>query len=136
MTGAFLRLSGTSWFTSLISGIIRKNDVFLILCHNSRIDYTTGTGLIKSQERFEGRRVARGRKTGGFPDFAASRAYYGMCYIAEALLAHLGQSYSSHSAVITAFGREFAKTAKMDPVFYRSAVNGYKEKQAEYLARP
>ena len=27
-------------------------------------------------------------------DFAASRAYYAMFYVAEALLAHLGQSYS------------------------------------------
>ncbi len=33
-------------------------------------------------------------------DFAASRAYYAMFYIAEALLARIGQSYNKHSAVI------------------------------------
>jgi uncharacterized protein (UPF0332 family) len=36
-------------------------------------------------------------------DFAACRAYYAMFYIAEALLADLGQSYSRHSAVIAGF---------------------------------
>ncbi len=36
----------------------------------------------------------------GYYDFAASRAYYAMFYVASAVLADLGQSYSSHSAVI------------------------------------
>lgn len=40
-------------------------------------------------------------------DFAASRAYYAMFYVAEALLLALGKSYSKHSAVISAFGREY-----------------------------
>lgn len=54
----------------------------------------------------------------GDHDFAASRAYYAMFYVAEALLLSLNQSYSSHSATIGAFGREFAKTAKLDPKFH------------------
>ena len=55
----------------------------------------------------------------GFLDFAASRAYYAMFYIAEALLIEQGLSYSSHSAVIGAFGKLFAKTNKIDARFHR-----------------
>ena len=36
----------------------------------------------------------------GYFDFAASRAYYAMFYIAEAFLMQLGESYNKHSAVI------------------------------------
>lgn len=63
--------------------------------------------------------AARSLQRDGFSDFAASRAYYPLFYVAEALLAHLGQSYSSHAAVIAAYGREYAKTAKMDPRFHQ-----------------
>lgn len=63
--------------------------------------------------------AARGTLRDGFPDFAASRAYYAMFYVAEALLALLGQSYSSHSAVIAAFGHQYAKTSRMDPKFHQ-----------------
>jgi len=42
-----------------------------------------------------------------------------MFYVAEALLAHIEQSYSSHSAVIAAFGREYAKRDKVDIKFHR-----------------
>jgi uncharacterized protein (UPF0332 family) len=59
----------------------------------------------------------------GYYDFAASRAYYAMFYVASALLANLGQSYSSHSAVISAFGREFAKTARLDSKFHRWLID-------------
>ena len=52
-------------------------------------------------------------------DFAASRAYYAMFYVAEALLVRIGQSYNKHSAVISAFGREYAKTGKLDTRFHR-----------------
>lgn len=48
---------------------------------------------------------------GGFPDFAVARSYYTMFYLAEAfLLAKKNMSFSKHSAVISAFGRELAKT--------------------------
>lgn len=46
----------------------------------------------------------------GHADFAASRAYYGCFYIAEALLLSEGLSYSRHSQVLAQFGRHFAKT--------------------------
>ncbi len=50
----------------------------------------------------------------GYTDFAASRAYYAMFYVAEALLLARGLSYTKHSAVISAFGREFAKAGHLD----------------------
>jgi uncharacterized protein (UPF0332 family) len=59
----------------------------------------------------------------GFLDFAASRAYYAMFYIAQALLIEQGLSYSSHSAVISAFGREFARTGRMDTRFHRYLID-------------
>jgi uncharacterized protein (UPF0332 family) len=59
----------------------------------------------------------------GYNDFAASRAYYPMFYVASALLTDLGQSYSSHSAVISAFGREFAKTGRLDSKYHRWLID-------------
>ncbi len=59
----------------------------------------------------------------GYCGFAASRAYYAMFYVAEALLASLGQSYSSHGAVQAAYGREFAKTGKLDVQFHRWLID-------------
>jgi len=41
-----------------------------------------------------------------------------MFYIAEALLLIKGLAYSSHSAVIAAFGKEFTKTGLMDDKFH------------------
>ena len=57
--------------------------------------------------------------TDGHPEIAVSRAYYVMFYVAEALLAHMGQSFSKHSAVISAYGKEYAKTGLLDPSFHR-----------------
>jgi uncharacterized protein (UPF0332 family) len=57
-------------------------------------------------------------------DFAASRAYYGMFYAAEALLLEKGLSFYSHSAVIAAFGKEFAKTSALDQKFHRNLLDG------------
>ena len=51
-------------------------------------------------------------------DTAVSRAYYAMFYVAEALLLSKGLAYSKHSAVIAAFGREFAKAGVMPPEFH------------------
>lgn len=50
---------------------------------------------------------------------ACDRAYYAVFHMAQALLAHEGKEFSSHEAVISAFGREFAKTGKIDPKYHR-----------------
>lgn len=59
----------------------------------------------------------------GFPDFAASRAYYTMFYVAEAFLEGDQLSFSSHAAVISAFGRDFAKPRRVPPHFHRYLLN-------------
>ena len=56
-------------------------------------------------------------------DFAASRAYYAMFYAAEALLLERGLSFSSHSAVIAAFGKEFSKTGALDARLHRQLID-------------
>jgi uncharacterized protein (UPF0332 family) len=56
---------------------------------------------------------------GGYPDFAASRAYYTMFYVAEAFLEGEEMSFSSHSAVIAAFGQHFAHAGKVPVEFHR-----------------
>ena len=57
-----------------------------------------------------------------YTDFAASRAYYAMFYAAEALLEGDGLSFSSHSGVISAFGREFARTKRVPAKFHRYLI--------------
>lgn len=59
----------------------------------------------------------------GHFDSAASRAYNAMFYIAEVLLAAIGQSYSRHASVIAAFGREYAKTGILDSKFHRWLID-------------
>lgn len=63
--------------------------------------------------------AAESLKRDGFRDFAASRSYYAMFYVAEALLIEDGLSYSSHAAVIGALGKLFAKTGRLDIRFHR-----------------
>lgn len=41
----------------------------------------------------------------GLSEFATTRAYYAMFYVAEAFLEGEGLSFSKHSAVIAAFGQ-------------------------------
>lgn len=55
----------------------------------------------------------------GHPDFAASRSYYAMFYLAEALLLERGMEFAKHSAVLSAFGREFAKTGLFPSVHHQ-----------------
>lgn len=50
---------------------------------------------------------------------ASDRAYYTVFHMAQALLACEGHEFSSHEAVISAFGREFAKTGKIDRKYHR-----------------
>ncbi|MFO8038825.1 MAG: HEPN domain-containing protein [Sodalinema sp.] len=58
-----------------------------------------------------------------FPDFAASRTYYAMFYIATAFLEGEGLSYSKHSAVIAAFGTHFARTKRIPVKLHRYLID-------------
>lgn len=67
----------------------------------------------------ESRAASKLLTTNGLHDFAASRAYYTMFDIAEAFLWNQGLSFSSHAAVVSAFGREIAKPGIVPVQFHR-----------------
>lgn len=58
-------------------------------------------------------------RKGGHAGFAASRAYYAMFYVAEALLEGEGKSFAKHSAVISAFGKFLAHPGKVPVELHR-----------------
>jgi uncharacterized protein (UPF0332 family) len=58
--------------------------------------------------------AARQLASGGYHDFAASRADYATFYAASALLLSEGLEFSKHSAVIASVHQRFVKTGKLD----------------------
>jgi uncharacterized protein (UPF0332 family) len=71
------------------------------------------------------------------PGFAASRAYYAMFYIAKAYLAEKKLDFSKHSAVISAFGREFAATGIIPKEFHQALVRAQEARIiGDYLTGP
>jgi uncharacterized protein (UPF0332 family) len=74
--------------------------------------------------------VARELAEGKHYDFAASRAYYGMFYMAEAALFERGQAFSSHRAFLAGFYREFVDTGALDRGHHQSLVRGFELRQA------
>lgn len=51
-------------------------------------------------------------------DFAVSRAYYSMFYMAEAVLLTKNLSFSKHAGVISGFNQHFIKTGILDYRYY------------------
>ena len=76
--------------------------------------------LIKKAE--ESLRAARLLAKDSLYNFAASRAYYAMFYVAQAFLLEENLAYSKHSAVISAFGQRFAKTGRVPQAFHRYLI--------------
>lgn len=73
-------------------------------------------------------------ETGDY-DSAISRLYYAMFHTAQALLEITGQTFSSHRAVISAYGQHFAKTGILDPQFHRALVDAFNQRQlGDYIA--
>jgi len=58
-----------------------------------------------------------------FYEFSVSRAYYAMFYVAEAFLLAQDKSFSSHSAVIAAFGQYVAKPDLVPVAFHRYLID-------------
>jgi uncharacterized protein (UPF0332 family) len=75
--------------------------------------------LQRAQESLRAARIMIAEK---LPNIAASRAYYAMFYAAELLLQKRGLVFSSHSAVVAAFGKEFARSGDLDPKFHRYLI--------------
>jgi uncharacterized protein (UPF0332 family) len=56
-----------------------------------------------------------------------------MFYVASAFLEGEGLAFGKHSAVISAFGREFAKTGKVPKQFHRYLITAEEaRKEADY----
>lgn len=72
-----------------------------------------------AEESHEAARVLIDR---GFIGFSAAQSYYTMFYLAQALLLSKGLRFSSHSAVIAAYGKEFSKTNLLDAKFHRRLI--------------
>ncbi len=90
--------------------------------------------LVKARRSFE---AAEDLLENEHADFAASRAYYGCFYIAEALLFSEGSSYSRHSQVVAQFGRRFARTGELDTRYHRLLIEAFELRQAaDYSAAP
>jgi uncharacterized protein (UPF0332 family) len=70
----------------------------------------------------ESHEAARLLINGGFIGFSAAQSYYTMFYLAQALLLSKGLKFSSHSAVIAAYGKEFSRTALLDQKFHRRLI--------------
>ena len=61
--------------------------------------------------------------------FSAAQSYYTIFYLAQAMLETKGLSFSSHSAVVAAYGREFAKTGLLDPKFHRYIIDAQERRE-------
>jgi len=57
--------------------------------------------------------AARQLASCGYPEFAVSRAYYAVFYLAKALLLQDGVEVNKHSAVIASFHQKFVKTGRL-----------------------
>ena len=60
---------------------------------------------------------------------AVSRAYYAMFYTVEALLLTKEMSFSSHKAVISAFGEQFVKTGVFKKDFSKALTRAFEKRQ-------
>jgi uncharacterized protein (UPF0332 family) len=87
-----------------------------VLYYESRATSTTG----KSKRSLMGADLL---VENDLAELAMSRAYYAMFYIASAFLLGKNLSFSSHSGVISAFGREFAKDNQTFREFHRALIN-------------
>lgn len=65
----------------------------------------------------------------GHARFSAAQTYYTIFYLAQAMLLSKGSTFSSHSAVVAAYGKEFAKTKLLDPKFHRYIIDAQKLRQ-------
>lgn len=73
----------------------------------------------------------------GYIGFSAAQSYYTIFYLTEALLLSKGLRFSSHSALVASYGKEFAKSGLLDPKFHRYIVVAQKRRETgHYNAEP
>jgi uncharacterized protein (UPF0332 family) len=79
-----------------------------------------GDLLARARESLE---AARELHDSGHFGYAASRAYYTMFYVAQALLLGKGLAFSKHAAVHAAFGKHFAKARLVPPDVHQHLIH-------------
>ncbi len=84
-------------------------------------------GLIARAKRYM--KSARLLIKDGDYESAVSRVYYAMFYCVEALLLTKGLSFSSHKAVISAFGQHFVKTGIFSKEMSKSLTKAFEKRQ-------
>ena len=90
--------------------------------------------LLKAQASLEAARLLQGA---GFAAFSASRAYYTMFYVAQAFLEGDALAFSSHAAVISAFGQHFARTERVPVELHRYLLEAMAVRhEGDYALRP
>lgn len=90
--------------------------------------------LNKAQESIKAAKILL---SNNLADFAVTRAYYTMFYVAQAFLLKEELSYSSHAGVISAFGKEFAKTKRIPVYFHRYLIEAQQKRtEADYNLKP
>jgi uncharacterized protein (UPF0332 family) len=73
----------------------------------------------------------------GHADFAVSRAYYGIFYVASALLEARGIRFRKHSAVIGQFGLYIARPRVLNPAYHRLLIDAERMRiNADYRIEP
>jgi uncharacterized protein (UPF0332 family) len=65
------------------------------------------------QRAQEALRATRTLLAAGFPDFAASRAYYTVFYAASALLLAEGKTFRSHRGVVALIHRDYVRSGRL-----------------------
>jgi len=73
-------------------------------------------------------RAARLLRENDLIDFAASRAYYAMFYVAEAFLIGRGLKFQKHGSLIAAFGQHFVKTGLIPAHFHQNLIKSYNKR--------
>lgn len=87
--------------------------------------------LARAEETLQAAEVLAERE---FYKESVSRAYYAMFYAAKAAVVWEGVRVKKHSAVIAAFGRLFAKSARLDARLHTALMNAFEERgDADYM---
>ena len=77
----------------------------------------------------ESHQVAKALIEIGHPRFSAAQSYYTIFYLAQAMLLTKGLTFSKHSAVVAAYGKEFARTGLLDSKFHLYIIQAQKLRQ-------
>ena len=81
--------------------------------------------------------VAKLLEENDLTEFAASRAYYAMFYVAQALLLDKSLKFQKRGSLIAAFGQHFVKTGLIPAYFHQNLIKAYNKRiSGDYTTNP